>query len=284
MSYEIDQRSILVIGSSGKTGRRVVARLSERNVPFRLGSRQATPTFDWSQPQSWAPALHGARAAYLTYAPDLAVPGAVDAVRTVTDLAAAAGVEHIVLLSGRGEAEAEAAGTAVQASGIPWTILRCAWFAQNFSENFFLDAVLQGEVVLPVGQVAEPFIDAEDIAEVAVAALTEPGHKGRLYELTGPRLLTFPEAVREIAAATGRALTFHSIPPEDYCAALAAAGVAPELIWLVEYLFTTVLDGRNATVTRGVEEALGRPPRDFAEYARRTAASGAWQTSTMVTV
>ncbi len=277
------EKPILVIGSSGKTGGRVAAQLAERGIPVRHGSRQATPPFDWQDRQTWAPALRGVRAAYLTYAPDLAVPGAVDAVNAVVNLALKSGVEHIVLLSGRGEEEAQAAEEVLRNSGMPWTILRCAWFAQNFSENYLLDAVLLGEVVLPTSDVAEPFVDADDIADVAVAALTEEGHIGRLYELTGPRSLTFAEAVREIAVATGRDIAFQSIPAQEYRAALEEAQLPPDVIWLIDYLFTTVLDGRNASIAHGVQEALGRPPRDFADYARRTAASGAWNVPAMAT-
>lgn len=281
MTNTPDVQPILVVGSSGKTGSRVAARLSELGIPIRHGSRQADPPFDWGNPRTWADALQGVRAVYLTYAPDIAIPGAVDAVRAFANLASKADVQHIVLLSGRGEEEAQAAEVVVQTSGIPWTILRCAWFAQNFSENFFLDGVLQGEVVLPVGDVAEPFVDAEDIADVAVAALTEPGHTGRLYELTGPRLLTFGQAIQEIAAATERTITFQSICAPAYRAALEAAQLPPDITWLIDYLFTTVLDGRNETVANGVQEALNRPPRDFADYARRTAATGAWNAPAM---
>ena len=283
MSHVSGVQPILVVGSSGKTGSRVAARLAERGIPVRHGSRRATPPFDWQNPWTWAPALRGTRAVYLTYAPDIAIPGAVDAVRAFVHQASEAGVQRLVLLSGRGEEEAQAAEDVVQTSGIPWTILRCAWFAQNFSENFFLDAVLRGEVVLPVGDVPEPFVDAEDIADVAMASLTETGHAGRLYELTGPRLLTFGDAVREIAAATGSVITFQSIPAQEYRAAMEEAHLPPDLIWLVDYLFTTVLDGRNAVITHGVQEALNRPPRDFADYARRTAATGAWNAPVMVT-
>ena len=273
---------VLVVGSTGKTGRRVAARLAARGIPVRPGSRREPLPFDWQDPHTWEPALQGVRAVYLTYAPDLAVPGAVEAVRHVTMLARDAGVQQIVLLSGRGEAEAQAAEAVVQASGIPWTILRCAWFAQNFSENYLVDAVIAGEVVLPAGNIGEPFVDAEDIADVAVAALAGPGHAERLYELTGPRLLTFAEAVQEIAAATGRPIMFASVPAAAYRAALEEAQLPPDLIWLLDYLFTTVLDGRNASLAHGVEEALGRPPRDFTDYVRRTAASGTWTARELV--
>ena len=281
MTIVPDRQPILVVGSTGKTGRRVAARLAARGIPVRHGSRQASPPFDWQDPQTWAPALQGTRAVYLTYAPDIAIPGAVDAVQSVVDLAVAAGVQHVVLLSGRGEEEAQAAEAVVQTSGIPWTILRCAWFAQNFSESFFLDGVLQGEVGLPVGNVAEPFVDVEDIADVAVAALTEDGHTGQLYELTGPTLLTFADAVQAIAAATGREIILRSIPAQEYRAALDEAQLPPDVAWLIDYLLTTVLDGRNARLAHGVQEALHRPARDFTAYARRTAASGAWNVPAM---
>jgi uncharacterized protein YbjT (DUF2867 family) len=213
---------------------------------------------------------------YLTYYPDLAVPGAVDAVRAIVDQAVTSGVRRVVLLSGRGEDEARRAEDVVRASSLEWTILRCSWFNQNFSENYFLDPILDGRVVLPAGDVAEPFVDADDIAEVAVAALTEDGHAGRLYELTGPRLMTFAQAVGEIAGATGRNIQYVPISASEYKVALTEANVPDDFVWLVDHLFTTVLDGRNASLADGVQRALGRKPRDFADYARATAATGVW--------
>jgi uncharacterized protein YbjT (DUF2867 family) len=271
-----DERPILVIGGTGKTGRRVAEKLTARGLPVRIGARSAVPPFDWEDPSTWAPALSGVSAVYLTYYPDLAIPGAVDAVRAVAALAEESGARKLVLLSGRGEEEAQAAERVVQASGLDWTIVRASWFAQNFSENYFLDSVLGGEVVLPAGEVGEPFVDADDISEVAARALADDGHAGQLYEVTGPRLLTFAEAVAEIAAATGRGISYVPVSPEAYVAALEEQGVPAEFVWLVNYLFTTVLDGRNASVTDGVQRALGRPPRDFADYARDAAAAGAW--------
>src|SRR5919108_1235968 len=195
---------ILVLGGTGKTGRRVLDRLRTRGLPTRLGSRGAEPPFDWENDATWAPALEGVRSAYVSYYPDLAIPGAVETVGAFARLAVERGVPRLVLLAGRGEAEAEEAEQAVRDSGAELTIVRSTWFAQNFSEDYMLDAVLSGEVALPAGDTPEPFVDADDIADVAVAALTEEGHVGELYELTGPRLLTFAEAVAEIAQATGR--------------------------------------------------------------------------------
>jgi uncharacterized protein YbjT (DUF2867 family) len=267
----------LVLGATGKTGRRVAERLTARGVPLRLGSRSGEPSFDWDDQTTWEHALRDVTSVYLVYYPDLAVPGAVTAIRAFVNLAVQSGVQHLVLLSGRGEDEAQRCEQVVQKSGVKWTILRASWFCQNFSENFMRDLVLGGEVALPAGKVAEPFVDVEDIADVAVAALTEEGHAGQLYELTGPRLLTFAEAVGEIARATSQEIRYAPISPEEFAAALADQKAPPDVRDFLIYLFTTVLDGRNAHLTDGVERALGRKPRDFAEYVRDAAASGAWR-------
>ena len=266
----------LVLGGTGKTGRRVVERLAARGRTARVGSRRGSPPFDWEDQATWAPALRNAGAAYITYYPDLAIPGAADAIGSFVDRALEHGVQRLVLLSGRGEQEAQRAEEVLRSSGTDWTILRASWFAQNFSESFLGDAVQAGEVVLPAGDVPEPFIDADDIADVAVAALTEDGHAGRLYEMTGPRMLSFPEAVRAIAGATGREIRYVQVFPEEFASALSEQGLPAPLVWLLNYLFTTVLDGRNASLADGVRRALGREPRDFAEYVRNAAAAGVW--------
>ncbi len=270
------QDTTLVLGATGKTGRRVIEQLEARGVAVRAGSRTSDPPFDWDDRATWGPALQGATAAYISYFPDLAVPGAPEAVGAFAEQAVAAGVTRLVLLSGRGEEEAERAERAVQAAGADWTIVRCAWFAQNFSEGHFLEPLLEGEVALPVDGVREPFVDVDDIADVAVAALTEDGHEGQLYELTGPRLLTFADAVGEIAAATGRQIAFVPITRDDYAAGMAAMGLPDDVVWLTNYLFEEVLDGRNESLCDGVQRALGREPRDFADYVRSTAATGIW--------
>jgi uncharacterized protein YbjT (DUF2867 family) len=267
---------ILVIGGTGKTGRRVVERLTARDLPVRIGYRSGEPPFDWEDQATWAPALLNVGAVYLTYYPDLAVPGAVDTVRSFVELAVARGIRRLVLLSGRGEEEAQRAEQVLQVSRADWTILRCSWFFQNFSENYLRDPVVSGEVILPAGNVGEPFVDADDIADVAVAALTTDWHVGQLYELTGPRLLTFAEAVEEIAKAVGRNIRYVQVSADQYASALAETELPPEFVWLVNYLFTTVLDGRNAHLSDGVQRALGREPRDFTNYARAAAAAGVW--------
>jgi uncharacterized protein YbjT (DUF2867 family) len=270
--------STLVLGGTGKTGRRVVERLRARGLPVRVGSRAGEPPFDWEDRSTWAPALEGAGSVYLSYYPDLAVPGAVDAVGEFAALAVSSGASRIALLSGRGEPEAERAEQAVRDTGAELTVLRSTWFMQNFSEDYMLEHVLAGEIRLPGGDVPTPFLDIDDLADVAVAALTDDRHVGRLYELTGPHSLTFVDAAAVISAASGRTVRYVPVTLEQHAAELREHGVAPEVVELLTYLFGEVVDGRNAGTTDGVREALGREPRDFASYAAEAAAAGAWST------
>jgi uncharacterized protein YbjT (DUF2867 family) len=268
----------LVLGGTGKTGRRVVERLRARGLPVRVGSRAGAPPFDWEDRSTWAAALEGAGSVYVSHYLD-AVPGAAEAVGSFAELAVATGVRRQVLVGGRGEPEAERVEQAVRSSGAELTIVRSTWFAQNFSEAGFLDYVLAGEVVLPAADTPEPFVDVDDIADVAVAALTEEGHEGELYELTGPRLLTFEEAVEEIARAAGRDIRYVPVSMAEFEALLVEQDAPADLVWLLKYLFSEVLDGRNAHVADGVQRALGRRPRDFGEFARDAAATGVWSPS-----
>jgi uncharacterized protein YbjT (DUF2867 family) len=273
------EKMTLVLGGTGKTGRRVAERLAERGLLVRIGSRSAEPPFDWDKPDTWATALDGVSASYVSYYPDLAIPGAPEAVRAFAERAARNGVRRLVLLSGRGEEEAQSAEQALREvgdeAGVEWTIVRCAWFMQNFDENYLLEPILAGEVALPSGNVPEPFVDASDIADVAVAALTEEGHAGEIYELTGPRLLTMEEAVGEISKATRQEIRFVPVTLDEFVGA-AYSDVPPEFLSFLTYLFGEVLDGRNAHLTDGVRRALGREPKDFSDYARDVAATGVW--------
>jgi uncharacterized protein YbjT (DUF2867 family) len=276
MTHITDTQETLVLGGTGKTGRRAVQRLRARGVPTRIGSRSGEPRFDWEDRSTWAPVLEGVRSAFVSYYPDLALPGAVETVGSFAELAVESGVPRLVLLAGRGEPEAEQAEHAVRESGADLTIVRSTWFAQNFSEDYWVEGIRGGELALPAGDVPEPFVDADDIADVAVAALTDDRHIGELYELTGPRLLTFADAVDEIAEAVGRDIHYVPISLDDFAAAAAAQDAPAEIIELLTRLFGEVLDGRNAHLTDGVQRALGREPRDFSEYARDAAATGVW--------
>ena len=267
---------VVVLGGAGKTGRRIAARLGARGVPVRPASRSTAVRFDWTDRSTWTPALTGARAAYIAYHPDLAAPGSDEAIAELTATARRAGVGRLVLLSGRGEPGAQRCEEIALASGPATTVVRCSWFAQNFSEDFLADEIAAGRVALPAAAVTEPFVDADDIADVVVAALAEDGHAGRIYELTGPRSLTFAEAVATIADATGRDIDYLPVSLSDYTAAMTEMGVPDEIAGSLTYLFETVLDGRNSATADGVEQALGRAPAAFEDYALRAADAGSW--------
>jgi uncharacterized protein YbjT (DUF2867 family) len=271
----MQDQPILVIGATGKTGARVAAKLEAKGLRVRRGSRNSSTPFDWEAPETWAPALSGTRAAYVTYFPDLAFPGAVEKLDSLVETAKDVGVEHLVLLSGRGEHHARLGEDVVRNSGTGFTIVRAAWFAQNFSEGYLRDPILAGVLPMPGGETPEPIIDIDDIADVAVAALTEDGHRGQLYEVSGPRLLTFADMARELSDAIGRPIRHIPIGFEDFHANIAQSGGT-----FVADVFTAIaretLDGRNAHTTDGVMRALGRPPRDFADFATAAARAGAW--------
>ncbi|WP_265445336.1 NmrA family NAD(P)-binding protein [Flexivirga meconopsidis] len=264
--------TVLVIGGTGKTGRRVAERLAERGIDHRVGSRSTTPAFDWDDESTWDAALDGVTAAYVTYYPDLAFPGVPALISALCEHAKKAGVRKLVLLSGRGEEGAVECEQVVQGSGLAWSIVRCNWFMQNFDESFFLDPVRSGHINIPAGDAVEPFVDADDIADVATEALLDERHDGQLYELSGPRLLSFTEVARELSNATGRDIEYTPVTHEEYVAELEKEGLPADFA----DLFALILDGRNASVTDGVQRALGRAPRDFREYAREAAATGVW--------
>ncbi len=273
---------ILIIGKNAKTGLRVDQRLQALGYPTRAVSRSTAPAFDWEDQDTWRAALAGTRSAYVTYYPDLAVAAAEQSIRDFTDLAREVGLRHVVLLSGRGEPGAERAEAVLRNSGLEWNVVRASWFMQNFSEGFMIEGILDGELVLPAADVAEPFIDVDDIADVAVAALTRAELRNRLFEVTGPRSLTFAQCASEISEAVGYPVRFSSIGIDEFIAALRQQGLPEQTLWLMRELFTVVFDGRNATPANGVEVALGRPATDFSDYLRKVVAAGTWQRSGLV--
>lgn len=266
---------ILVLGATGKTGSRIAQRLEDKGLPVRRGSRGAAIPFDWNTPDTWDAVLAGVSSVYISYYPDIAVPGGVEAVSAFTEQARAAGVGKIVLLTGRGEYHAQRAEEVVRNSGLPFTIVRAAWFAQNFSEGALHDPVMAGVLPMPGGDVQEPIVDVDDIADVAVAALADAGHDGETYEVTGPRLLTFAQMADVLSAATGRQITHVPISFEDFHTALLA-GQGEMIADVLTAIARETLDGRNATLADGVQRALGRAPRDFATFADAAVRSGNW--------
>lgn len=267
---------ILIVGSNGKTGSRVQKRLMEAGLPTRGVSRSTAPSFDWSAPESWPAALEGVTAAYLTYHPDLSVPEAEGHIQTFCEMAKRAKLEHVVLLSGRNEIGAQRAEHILRQSGLDWNIVQASWFAQNFSEDFMVDSVLAGKLLIPEGTAGEPFLDADDIADVVVATLMEPGLRNRLFELTGPRLMSFADCVEEISSVTGYNVELIELPLDDYIEALKQQQVPDYLVVLLRDLFADLFDGRSAYTAQGVFEALGRPATDFTEYAKKAADGGFW--------
>jgi len=269
--------NILVIGGTGKTGRKVVAGLLQRRQNVRIGGRNQTPAFDWDAPASWPAALAGIDKMYIVYYPDLAVPGALEAIRELTEAAKKAGVQKAVLLSGKGEREAERCEQVVARSGLDYTLVRASWFSQNFSESFLLEPILAGHVALPMPQAKIPFVDTGDIAAVVVKALLDDAHNGKTYELTGPRALTFEEAIREIAAGAGRPISYQPISLDEYHSFMQAAGLPPDYVWLLDYLFREVLSKEsNQVVTTDVEKVLGRQATDFSAFVQANADTGVW--------
>jgi uncharacterized protein YbjT (DUF2867 family) len=270
------RKPVLVLGGTGKIGSRVAQRLWDGGARIRLGSRATEPRFDWQRPDTWAPALANAEAVYVSYYADLAAPAALPAIEAFADLAISRGVQRLVLLSARGVPGGERCEEAVRASGTDWTILRSSWLSQNFSEGTLRDAILEGVVALPVGDPAEPFVDADDVADVAAAALLDDRHAGQTYELTGPRLWSPADALEEIARACGRSIRLVRVSEQSYPTAFDGVRVRAERASLIAHPFGRLPERRISTVADGVERALGRGPLDFRYYVRNCAVRGVW--------
>ncbi|GAB1308571.1 NAD(P)H-binding protein [Urechidicola sp. KH5] len=274
--------NILVIGGTGKTGRRVVEQLQNKGIEPRIGSRNTSPSFDWDNKDTWVAVLNGIEKMYVTYYPDLAVPGAKNAIESLTYLAKELGVKKMVLLSGKGETEAEACEKIVIDSGISYTIVRASWFNQNWSESFFLEPISSGEVALPLSDVLIPFVDADDIAEVGATVLLDDSYNGQIIEVTGPELITFKDVVNIISKASGRRLNFYDITLEQYIEGMKQMQIPKDVVWLIEYLFSHVLTNpNNQLVINDIERVLGRKAKTFSAYAQKTAETGIWNQVTV---
>nr|WP_297789449.1 NAD(P)H-binding protein [uncultured Allomuricauda sp.] len=270
--------NFLIIGGTGKTGRKVVESLELLNQNVRVGSRSSQPAFDWNNEDTWEDALEGVDKMYITYQPDLAVPGAKQSIENLIVLAQQKNLKKVVLLSGKGEREAELCEQVVMSSGLDYTIVRASWFNQNFSESFFLEPIQQGFVALPQADVQVPYVDTGDIADVVVEALLHQEHNGQIYQLTGPTTLSFKEAVAEIAKATHRDIAFTPITIEAYVTDMKEHGVPADFVWLVEYLFTEVLGNPMVSeISNDIEKVLKRKPKSFVEYVQETKKTGVWE-------
>jgi len=267
---------ILITGATGKTGSRILTRLWDMSIPARAASRGSDIPFDWETPETWPAALDGIETVYVSYFPDLAVPGAVDTIAAFCDAAKAAGVRHLILLSGRGETHAKECEDLVRESGLIYTLLRCSWFSQNFSEGYLRDPMMAGVIALPAGDTCEALVDVEDIVDVAIAALTEKGHENQLYEITGPRLLHFSQVAAELSRAANRTVTYTPLTLEQFRAGMTQAA-GPFIADVITHVCSEALDGRNEWLGDGVQRALGRAPRDFADFCDHAARLGVWR-------
>ncbi|TGL21748.1 NmrA family transcriptional regulator [Leptospira yanagawae] len=266
----------LILGSSGKTGSRIVNKLNQLNYPLRLGGRKTIPAFDWEKSEGWDEVIQGIDQIYISYQPDLAHPNSIHHIQKLIELSKKNNVKRLVLLSGRGEPEAVACEKLVENSGLEWTILRSSWFSQNFSEGMFLGQILERNVIFPKLKSTEPFVDLEDLTDLAVDALVKNVHIGKKYELTGPTLLSFQDAFGQIAKELNETISYEEIPLDAYITMLNEYGLDQETIWLIRYLFETVLDGRNESVVDDFEKVMGKKPKDFTNYVKVTAKSGIW--------
>ncbi|MFI6097646.1 NAD(P)H-binding protein [Lentzea sp. NPDC051213] len=259
---------ILVLGPTGKTGRRVVRALEALDVQVRAASRSSALRFDWADESTWQAALSGVTAAYVIppYDPAAAAP--------FVALARESGVRRLVLLSGRGldDTPAEffagmhAAEKALHESDLSWTILRANNFNQNFSEEIWQHEVRAGRLALPVDDTPEPFVDVQDIADVAALALTSGEHDGQTYNLTGPAAITFDEALGKISAVVGRQIELVRQTPSEYHESLVALGVSSDEATELGALYAGMRSGLLATPTDDVSRLLGRPAIDFDTY------------------
>lgn len=274
------KHNILVIGGTGKTGSRVVKGLTKLGHQVRVGTRGSNPRFDWEDFSTFSPALKGMDRAYIVFYPDLAVPGSKEAIKALTEAALKEGLEKVVLLSGKGETEAEACEQIVVDSGLNYTLVRASWFNQNFSEGAFLDFVLSGQVALPMPDAAIPFVDADDIADVVTKVLVDDRYNGETITVTGPRKLTFGQVVEIMAEASGNEIHYQPISLEEFKEGMKGAGLPDSYVWLFGYLFKEVLGNPdNQTISNDVEKILGRKAIDFKEFAKKTTARGIWNQS-----
>jgi uncharacterized protein YbjT (DUF2867 family) len=271
------KHNILVIGGTGKTGHRVAKGLTALGHNVTIGSRKGNPAFDWEDHSTFGPALKGMDRAYIVYYPDLAVPGAREAITRLTETALKEGLEKVVLLSGKGEKEAEACEEIVANSGLNYTLVRASWFNQNFSEGAFLDFVLAGQVALPMPDAKIPFVDAHDIAAVVTKVLVDDAYNGETIVVTGPEKLSFKQVVEIMDRAMDYRIDYTPISIEDFKAGMKAAGLPDSYVWLFGYLFEEVLGNPdNQELSNDVERLLGRKATSFEAFVRRTMATGIW--------
>lgn len=267
---------VLVTGAKGTTGRRIAERLKLEGVEFRAASRSSETRFDWANPETWKPALQGMRSVYV-------VPegsAGPEVVASFAKLAADEGVAILVLLSTR-EAEYEgyenhlAIEDAVIDAGTGWTILRPSWFCQNFYTQFDRE-VRSGLLELPAGEGKDPFVDADDVAEVAFQALTMHGLEDKVYELSGPDPLSYREATERISALTGLTVRYEPVSEQTYYQRLREKGIPDDQARVMIVAHRPIAAGDNDFTSEGYRRLTGHPSKDFDTFVSETVAKGIW--------
>jgi uncharacterized protein YbjT (DUF2867 family) len=263
---------VLVLGGTGTTGRRVVAGLRAAGVPARAATRKpAEPgqvRFDWADRSTHAGALRGASAVYLL-APIGEASPAVLVEPFLTD-ALDAGVRRVVLLSSSAVTEDTPGLGALQKlvrTAPEWAVLRPSWFMQNFTgEHLVAQGVRDGEIVTATGDARVAFVDAGDIAAVAVRALTDPVPHNTGHVLTGPAALSYAEAAAIVAAHLGRPVRHRAVGTAEFAEHVTASGTPAEFARVLAALDEDIRRGAEDRVTTVVEQVTGRPARSFETF------------------
>lgn len=280
---------IVVIGATGNIGKHVVAALNSQGLPVRVVSRdgqrarQSLPASvelvqaDLTRQADVHAALRGATKVYLA----TSGPDQLTAETNVINAARGADVQQLVRVSVIGASSDHGVSIArvhhqldqaLAASGVPNTTLRPNWFMENFFGA--VDSIVQqGAIYGSAADGRVAFIDSRDTAAVAVQALTEDGHVGKAYNLTGPESLTFAEAAQRLHTATGRAVTYVNLSDTDFRGALVGAGVPAALVEVYVEINRNARENNLAEVTHTVETLTGRPARTLASFARDNAAA-----------
>jgi uncharacterized protein YbjT (DUF2867 family) len=271
---------ILVVGATGKTGRRVSNLLQKHGFDVRAVSRKSKIPFDWDDSSTWSRALEGVHTVYIVH-PGLGSKEAAEQVGAFAKAASKEGVSKAVLAStpDDGSEFSQSMRTAekyLTAAGLALTSLRLRWFFQNFSEDFLLQPVLSGKLRLPAGLGKEAFVDADDIAEVALAALTDDRHNGKLYDLTGPRTLSFSDIAEEITRGPGHKVQYDPHEPGAFLAEQLDNGVPADWAYTLCAMYQDIATGRLNSVSSDIEQVLGKPARDFSEFASHMAKEKTW--------
>ncbi len=278
--------NVLVLGGTGKTGSRLAATLAKLGLNVRTAARhRADVHFDWDDPTTHRPALQGIDRLYLV--PPVMRVDFADPVAAFLDLAETAGVRHVTYVSAYGtisrwrgaaaigQAPAQVALRAVELDligrgAMTHSILRPAWFMQNFSETFLKP--VDGLITVPTANGSEAFIDVSDIAAAAAETLASPdAHADAAYALTGPEAITVSEAAEIIAEVTGKPMKHYDIDRDMWIQGAVAAGVPAEYGEMLRILTETIASGKGSRPTDNVETVTGAPPIRFADFARRTA-------------